>query len=119
MPDRLAPLEALLPALLAEHPPRPGCFPGLVTSTLLPCRTNFSTVRSSVCVFKGRWMYEVQLGSSGIMQVCFFGCCVRYVWYSCAVQGQQRAGCAAAGQVRWRFGSLMGACWPHPLSGEV
>ncbi|KAL4860036.1 E3 ubiquitin-protein ligase RNF123 [Chlorella vulgaris] len=32
-------------------------------------RTNFSTVRSSVCVFKGRWMYEVQLGSSGIMQL--------------------------------------------------
>lgn len=31
--------------------------------------SNFSTVRSSTCVFKGRWMYEVQLGSSGIMQV--------------------------------------------------
>lgn len=31
--------------------------------------SNFSTVRSSACVFKGRWMYEVQLGSSGIMQV--------------------------------------------------
>ena len=33
------------------------------------CRTNFSTVRSSACVFRGRWMYEVQLGSAGIMQV--------------------------------------------------
>ena len=32
-------------------------------------RSNFSTVRSTACVFKGRWMYEVQLGSAGIMQV--------------------------------------------------
>ena len=32
-------------------------------------RSNFSTVRSTVCVFKGRWQYEVQLGSNGIMQV--------------------------------------------------
>jgi Kip1 ubiquitination-promoting complex protein 1 len=33
------------------------------------CRTNFSTVRSNVCVWKGRWQYEVQLGSAGILQV--------------------------------------------------
>ncbi|KAI7841821.1 hypothetical protein COHA_004350 [Chlorella ohadii] len=31
--------------------------------------SNFSTMRSSACVFKGRWMYEAQLGSSGIMQL--------------------------------------------------
>lgn len=31
--------------------------------------SNFTTVRSSACVFKGRWMYEAQLGSAGIMQV--------------------------------------------------
>eukprot|EP00887_Chlorella_sp_A99_P000718 scaffold5.g718.t1 len=32
-------------------------------------RANFSTLRGNVCVFKGRWMYEVQLGSRGIMQL--------------------------------------------------
>lgn len=32
-------------------------------------RTNFATVRSNACVFRGRWQYEVQLGSAGIMQL--------------------------------------------------
>lgn len=26
-------------------------------------------MRSNACVFKGRWQYEVQLGSAGILQV--------------------------------------------------
>lgn len=29
----------------------------------------FSTIRANVAVFKGKWMYELQLGTKGIMQV--------------------------------------------------
>lgn len=29
----------------------------------------FSTVRANCCVFRGRWMYEVQLHTKGIMQI--------------------------------------------------
>ena len=32
-------------------------------------RANFSSVRANVAVFRGKWMYEVQLGSSGILQI--------------------------------------------------
>lgn len=31
--------------------------------------TAFSTVKANCCVFKGKWMYEVQLRSKGIMQI--------------------------------------------------
>lgn len=36
----------------------------------------FSTSRANVCVFRGKWMYEVQLRSKGVMQVgwCSAGC---------------------------------------------
>lgn len=30
---------------------------------------NFGSVRASSCVFRGKWQYEVQLGSNGVMQV--------------------------------------------------
>jgi Kip1 ubiquitination-promoting complex protein 1 len=30
---------------------------------------NFGSVRACSCVFKGKWQYEVQLGSNGVMQV--------------------------------------------------
>ncbi|XP_014468649.1 PREDICTED: E3 ubiquitin-protein ligase RNF123-like [Dinoponera quadriceps] len=30
---------------------------------------NFSTMRANTAVFRGKWMYEVQLGSKGVMQV--------------------------------------------------
>jgi len=37
---------------------------------------NFQSVKVSHCVFKGKWMYEVLLGSSGLMQVgwCLSSC---------------------------------------------
>jgi Kip1 ubiquitination-promoting complex protein 1 len=38
-------------------------------SSRIAGRSSFSTVRANVCVFKGRWMYEVQLGSAGIIQL--------------------------------------------------
>uniref|UniRef100_A0A8C4QLI2 E3 ubiquitin-protein ligase RNF123 n=1 Tax=Eptatretus burgeri TaxID=7764 RepID=A0A8C4QLI2_EPTBU len=31
--------------------------------------SNFSSIRSSTCVYKGRWMYEVMLSSQGLMQI--------------------------------------------------
>ncbi|XP_065673661.1 E3 ubiquitin-protein ligase RNF123 isoform X2 [Hydra vulgaris] len=37
--------------------------------TELESQSNFSSVRANVCVFKGKWMYEVLLGSKGIMQL--------------------------------------------------
>lgn len=30
---------------------------------------NFGSVRACACVYKGKWQYEVQLGSNGVMQV--------------------------------------------------
>ncbi|XP_058956271.2 E3 ubiquitin-protein ligase RNF123 [Pocillopora verrucosa] len=32
-------------------------------------RSNFSSVRANMCVCKGKWMYEILLGSKGIMQL--------------------------------------------------
>ncbi|CAK9813379.1 E3 ubiquitin-protein ligase RNF123 [Anthophora plagiata] len=32
-------------------------------------RSNFSTAKANVAVYKGKWMYEVQLGSKGPMQI--------------------------------------------------
>lgn len=32
-------------------------------------RSNFSTMRANTAVYKGKWMYELQLGSKGVMQV--------------------------------------------------
>uniref|UniRef100_A0ABD2WQJ0 RING-type E3 ubiquitin transferase n=1 Tax=Trichogramma kaykai TaxID=54128 RepID=A0ABD2WQJ0_9HYME len=32
-------------------------------------QSNFSTVRANTGVFKGKWQYEVQLGSNGVMQI--------------------------------------------------
>lgn len=35
----------------------------------LESHSNFSSVRANACVFAGKWMYEVTLGSSGIQQL--------------------------------------------------
>ncbi|PSN30203.1 hypothetical protein C0J52_21037 [Blattella germanica] len=32
-------------------------------------QSNFSTIRANACIFKGKWQYEVQLGSKGVMQI--------------------------------------------------
>lgn len=32
-------------------------------------QSNFSTLRANTGVFQGKWMYEVQLGSKGVMQI--------------------------------------------------
>lgn len=32
-------------------------------------QSNFSTMRANVGLFAGKWMYELQLGSKGVMQV--------------------------------------------------
>ncbi|XP_028966775.1 E3 ubiquitin-protein ligase RNF123 [Galendromus occidentalis] len=32
-------------------------------------QSNFNTVKANCCVYKGRWQYEVSLGSKGVMQV--------------------------------------------------
>ena len=31
--------------------------------------SNFSTITANACVFKGKWVYEVMLGSKGLMQI--------------------------------------------------
>ncbi|XP_075985364.1 E3 ubiquitin-protein ligase RNF123-like isoform X2 [Anticarsia gemmatalis] len=31
--------------------------------------SSFATIRGTACVFSGKWMYEVQLGTKGIMQI--------------------------------------------------
>ncbi|XP_046387656.1 E3 ubiquitin-protein ligase RNF123-like isoform X2 [Ischnura elegans] len=31
--------------------------------------SNFSSIRANVCLYQGKWQYEVQLGSKGVMQV--------------------------------------------------
>ncbi|XP_053971070.1 E3 ubiquitin-protein ligase RNF123-like [Hylaeus volcanicus] len=31
--------------------------------------SNFSTIRANTAVYKGKWMYELELGSNGVMQV--------------------------------------------------
>ncbi|KAM3961351.1 E3 ubiquitin-protein ligase RNF123 [Aphomia sociella] len=31
--------------------------------------SSFATIRATACVFAGKWMYEVQLGTKGIMQI--------------------------------------------------
>lgn len=38
--------------------------------------SNFSTIRANCCVFKGKWLYEVMLGSKGVMQLgwCTLSC---------------------------------------------
>ena len=38
--------------------------------------SNFSTIRANCCVFKGKWVYEVMLGSQGMMQTgwCTINC---------------------------------------------
>lgn len=35
--------------------------------------SSFATIRATACVYAGRWMYEVQLGTKGIMQVSCSG----------------------------------------------
>ncbi|CAD1477141.1 unnamed protein product, partial [Heterotrigona itama] len=32
-------------------------------------RSNFSTIRANTAVYQGKWMYEIQLGSKGLMQI--------------------------------------------------
>lgn len=32
-------------------------------------QSSFSTIRANTCVFKGKWMYEIQLKSKGVMQI--------------------------------------------------
>lgn len=32
-------------------------------------RSNFSTIRANVAVYQGKWMYEIQLGGKGLMQI--------------------------------------------------
>ena len=39
--------------------------------TIITSRSGFSTVRANVAVYKGKWMYEVQLETSGILQLGF------------------------------------------------
>ncbi|KAL8611258.1 hypothetical protein ACOMHN_013689 [Nucella lapillus] len=38
--------------------------------------SNFSTMKANSCVYKGRWVYEVMLGSKGVMQLgwCTLNC---------------------------------------------
>lgn len=36
---------------------------------LIQSQSPFSTVKANCCVYKGKWMYEVQLRTKGIMQI--------------------------------------------------
>ncbi|EDO32967.1 predicted protein [Nematostella vectensis] len=38
-------------------------------ATELESQSNFSSARANICVCKGKWMYEILLGSKGIMQL--------------------------------------------------
>ncbi|GFR16698.1 e3 ubiquitin-protein ligase RNF123 [Trichonephila clavata] len=35
----------------------------------LSSQSNFSSIRANCCVYKGRWQYELMLGSKGVMQI--------------------------------------------------
>ncbi|XP_067001612.2 E3 ubiquitin-protein ligase RNF123 isoform X2 [Anabrus simplex] len=35
----------------------------------LNSQSNFSTIRANSCLYKGKWQYEIQLGSKGVMQI--------------------------------------------------
>lgn len=70
--------------------------------------SNFSTVRSSACVFKGRWMYEAQLGSSGIMQVGAEGCGWERVHCMCNSRALERP--CRAGSSLPRLVAALAAC---------
>lgn len=32
-------------------------------------RSNFSTMRANTAVYQGKWLYEIQLGTKGLMQI--------------------------------------------------
>lgn len=32
-------------------------------------QSNFASIKANVCVFSGKWQFEVQLGTKGVMQV--------------------------------------------------
>ncbi|XP_070557692.1 E3 ubiquitin-protein ligase RNF123-like isoform X4 [Ptychodera flava] len=36
---------------------------------VLASQSNFSTAKANVCLYKGKWVYEVMLGSKGVMQL--------------------------------------------------
>nr|XP_006822492.1 PREDICTED: E3 ubiquitin-protein ligase RNF123-like [Saccoglossus kowalevskii] len=38
---------------------------------VLASQSNFSSARANVCVYKGKWVYELMLGSKGVMQIGF------------------------------------------------
>jgi hypothetical protein len=41
----------------------------LFTFSQIESHTNFSSIRANVCVYKGKWMYEITLGTAGIQQI--------------------------------------------------
>lgn len=46
-----------------------GSFTSGLDRLVLNSQDNFSTIRANVCVYKGRWQYELMLGTKGVMQV--------------------------------------------------
>lgn len=48
---------------------RSGLFSISSNRLSVKARSNFSTIRSNAAVYRGKWMYEVRLGSKGLMQI--------------------------------------------------
>lgn len=82
----------------------------------------FSTSRANVCVFRGKWMYEVQLRSKGVMQVGW--CSVQCRFTQDTGVGDTRNSYGLDGSKRriwhiytrnqygpyWRSGDIFGVC---------
>ncbi|GBP36122.1 E3 ubiquitin-protein ligase RNF123 [Eumeta japonica] len=83
--------------------------------------SNFATIRATACVYGGRWMYEVQLGTKGIMQIgwctnsCAFsvdtgvGDTARSYSYDGARVRRWNVATSQYGQ-HWREGDVIGSC---------
>ena len=48
---------------------RTGYFSVSFDKLCINSRSNFSTIRANTAVYQGKWMYEVKLGSKGLMQI--------------------------------------------------
>lgn len=118
----------------ATQPPRLRClYPSVVVSAQLLCAhlhshhhhpspplprsSNFATVRSNACVFRGRWQYEVQLGSAGIMQLGWTTLAARFTAEEGVGDNHDRQGVGAGRGGSWgRCGGGASPALQLPLS---
>ncbi|XP_055849939.1 E3 ubiquitin-protein ligase RNF123 isoform X2 [Episyrphus balteatus] len=82
---------------------------------------SFNTIKANVCVFEGKWMYEVQLHSKGVMQIgwcsnnCTFnensgvGDTVHSYGYDGSKQQKWHMSSNKYGEI-WQIGDIIGVC---------